>query len=235
MALILLHITIKEKPCKGTGKAKGYGCDKKSLKRTYGLCDKCYGNWLHSTPEGIGKLNKTLKQVRIKIDKEERKNWREKKIEAKQSDYKKELQREINRLARKIDLYCGYGCIDCDNNTDNQIDAAHFHSVGSNSTLRFNLHNIHAARAYCNKYSKHHLEGYKEGLEKRYDAGYKQYVINGLPFIYRSLKLTGKEIHEKLTIVRKLNREFDNNTNLFVNMNGKEIRDYYNKIIGIYN
>ena len=44
----------REKPCKGTGDAKGFGCNKPQLNRVYGLgvqC-KCYSKWLLENDKG---------------------------------------------------------------------------------------------------------------------------------------------------------------------------------------
>lgn len=49
---------LKTKPCKGIGLGKGYGCNKPVLKRTYGLCDKCYYNWIQTSENGKIKLEK---------------------------------------------------------------------------------------------------------------------------------------------------------------------------------
>lgn len=54
---------IKIKPCKAIGKAKPsdvQGCGKEVYKRTYGLCDQCYGEWLFNTPEGQEKQKQSL-------------------------------------------------------------------------------------------------------------------------------------------------------------------------------
>lgn len=54
---------VKEKPCKAIGKAIASdikGCGKSVLKRTYGLCDGCYKDWLFNTPEGKEKQKQNL-------------------------------------------------------------------------------------------------------------------------------------------------------------------------------
>ncbi len=145
--------------------------------------------------------------------------------------YKGELQKEINLLARKIDAKFGYECIDlCGKPYGSQTDGAHKHSVGSNSTLRFNLHNIHSARSDCNKYSPLHQSGYLMGLIKRYGQDYADKVEN-LPSIYKGLKLTNNEIVEKLALVRKINRTFDT----YLITSGDTAREMFNALIGIYN
>ena len=54
---------VKKKPCKAIGKARVSdvdGCGKSVLKRTYGLCDGCYREWLFNTPEGKEKQRQSL-------------------------------------------------------------------------------------------------------------------------------------------------------------------------------
>ncbi len=53
----------KQKPCKAIGKALApdvEGCGKMTYKRTYGLCDTCYKQWLYETPEGKEKQKQNL-------------------------------------------------------------------------------------------------------------------------------------------------------------------------------
>ena len=57
---LYMAIKVKEKKCKGIGKAIGYGCGSMQLKRVYGLglnC-RCYQNWLLNSEEGKNKLKK---------------------------------------------------------------------------------------------------------------------------------------------------------------------------------
>lgn len=149
---------------------------------------------------------------------------------AKESENKANLQKEVNKLARRIDEMFNYHyCIDCGNSYGKQTDAAHFHSIGSNSTLRYNLHNLHSAASQCNRFSDKHHEGYKKGLVKRYGQEYLEMVEN-LPLKYKEIHLTSLEIVEKLKVVRNLNR----NLHTFKFSNAIEAREQLNKIIGIY-
>jgi len=149
---------------------------------------------------------------------------------AKESENKKELQTQINLLARKIDASFGYDtCICCERKLDKQIHGAHYHSVGSNSTLRYNLHNIHSATSHCNQYSNTHISGYKIGLEKRYTNSYF-YFVESLPIKHKSIKLNALEIVEKLKLVRKINRDF----HTYVFGDAVYARIMLNKLIGIY-
>lgn len=82
---------IKRKNCKGTGKAKGYGCGSMQLYRKYGLGRECgcYGEWLFSSEEG----RKTIYKIRS----------RSKKRSNQENQYTK-LRKEF--LARKENKIC---------------------------------------------------------------------------------------------------------------------------------
>lgn len=175
--------------------------------------------------------------ARQETEKREMKAWKKRKTEMKinvyTSEMKSTLQKEINKLARMIDNRFNLPCIDCDRPFGNQQDGGHFKSVGSNATLRFNLHNIHSQRSECNQNG---LGGGKErqyydGLIRRYGIYYAEMVDVGLQQKYKTLHLTNKEIYEKTEIVRKLIRDFDT----FMFEDPKEAREKLNKIIGIYN
>ena len=163
-------------------------------------------------------------------EKESNKAFKEMKIKAHEKDYKKTFQDEINKLSRLIDAKFYNTCIDCGNIFTGQIDAAHYHARGSNCTLRYNLHNLHAARGYCNQHSPDHKAGYAIGLGKRYGKEYADYVVKELPLKYKEIHLTAHEIVDKLKIVRKLIREF----NTFDFTDAKSARTLLNNILGIY-
>lgn len=175
-----------------------------------------------------------IEQISLKVKKEREKKERvirkELGIELYPNKNRSNLQKEINRLSKLIDAKCGYQtCICCHRDFGKQTDAAHYHSVGSNQTLRFNLHNIHSASSYCNNYSNTHLSGYLVGLEARYGILYKIRVVS-LPQVYKSLKLSAKDIHNKLILVRSLIKNFDD----YEFNNGIEGRELFNQLIGIY-
>lgn len=175
-----------------------------------------------------------IERISLKVKKEREKKERvirkELGIELYPNKNRSNLQKEINRLSKLIDAKCGYQtCICCHRDFGKQTDAAHYHSVGSNQTLRFNLHNIHSASSYCNNYSNTHLSGYLVGLEARYGILYKIRVVS-LPQVYKSLKLSAKDIHNKLILVRSLIKNFDD----YEFNNGIEGRELFNQLIGIY-
>lgn len=170
-----------------------------------------------------------MAEVRKKADKDF-KQWKEKmKPSVYSKKYKSQLQSEINKLARMIDMKFYDTCIDCGRPFGNQIDGSHYHNVGSHNSTRWNLHNIHAAKSDCNQFHGGKKEGYSSGLAYRYGADYFQMVLS-LPQEYSLIKLSENEVVEKLKIVRKLIRDFD--TFEFETASGA--RNILNNLIGIY-
>lgn len=183
-----------------------------------------------------------LKDALKSKEKSDLKKQKKADIEKKQSDkvlvakvyhteYKKNLQDEINKLARMIDLSFGYRCIDCDRAFgENDVNGSHFHNVGGNENIRYNLHNIHAAKVQCNKFQGGRKLEYRQGLVERYSESYAEMVDKEIPLKYPYLGLKEVEIVEKLKIVRKLIRTFDT----FVFSDAIDARNKLNLIIGIY-
>lgn len=163
--------------------------------------------------------------------KQVKKELAEMKIDTHSKEFKKALQNEINKLSRMIDARFNYiTCIDCGKTFGKQIDAAHFHGRGANSTLRYNLHNLHSAKSDCNQYSDTHKQGYEKGLEERYNKIYAEYVIEKLPLLYKEIHLSNVEVHEKLKLVRSIIRNFDT----YKFDNAISARNTLNNLIGIY-
>lgn len=171
----------------------------------------------------------------IYTQRQKEKAWEKEKAELKPTvyskEYKKKLQASINKLVKLIDAEFEYKCIDCGKDFGKQTDAGHYHSVGSNNSLRFNLHNIHAQRAQpCNQYEGGKKKEYYEGLINRYGQKYADYIDKELPVNHKIIKLSEIEVVEKLKLVNRLIKEFST----FSFENGKEARYIFNKIIGIY-
>jgi len=153
-------------------------------------------------------------------------------IETNPVKYKKILQDEINKLARMIDNSFSLKCIDCGKDYGQQQDGGHFKSVGSNASLRFNLHNIHSQKSDCNQNG---LGGgrerqYYQGLIDRYGVEYAEMVDLQLQQKYKYIGLKSNEIPEKTKIVRSIIKNFE--TYRFESP--YMAREMFNKLIGIY-
>jgi len=171
-----------------------------------------------------------------KAEKKQKHEWaKEKKEKAPYlypKKYKGKLADACQMLARKIDNYFGYLCIDCGKPYGKQQDGGHFNSKGKNMSIAFNLHNIHSQKSDCNQNG---LGGgrerqYYDGLISRYGAKYAEYVDIGLQKEFKYIGLLDTEIAEKLAIVAKLNRDFDT----FKLTSSIGARTMFNNIIGIY-
>ena len=79
----------------------------------------------------------------------------------------KEAQTAINWFVRLRDK--GRPCISCDkpDNGQHQRHCSHYKSVGSNSALRFNLHNMHASCSVCNNHLSGNIGEYTPRLIKK--------------------------------------------------------------------
>tara|TARA_R110002126_G_scaffold93089_2_gene220720 strand:+ start:3273 stop:3935 length:663 start_codon:yes stop_codon:yes gene_type:complete len=180
------------------------------------------------TAEGLHNLD-----LKKKKDKKKFNDFKEKvRPRSHSKENKKNLQAEVNKLARMIDARYRYvTCIDCDK-PFKKIDAGHFKSVGSNPSLRFNLHNIHSQAYECNRNGLGGGKslGYFRGLEKRYGSNYADYVENGIQKEYLYIGLSDQEIYDKLKLVRALVRQFDT----YKFYDSIHARNMFNTLIGIY-
>jgi len=161
------------------------------------------------------------------------KYWDAKKKQHNQDNSNESLQKSINKLVRLIDERFYQNCICCDRylkyHEAGSVHAAHRYNVGGHENIRWNLHDIHSATLYCNKHNTEHKTGYDKGLVLRYGLEYKE-MVDGLDLKYKVLKPTTKEIKEKIKIVNKIIRDFDT----FILQDGKQAREMFNNLIGIY-
>lgn len=222
----------KNKACKkGIGKAIGFtGCGSESWKLEYGLCVSCLYDWMTQTE--LGKIEFEKRKIKVKA-----KNWKEEKAKMKESvktlsDYKRDLQKEINTLVRELDK--GHRCISGRKLLGNRYDAGHFFSRGSNPSLAFNLMNIYSQSVHCNQWKSGDQINYIRGLEIDFGKDHKDYVLS-LKNLYPILKITSEEIKPKIEIVRGLIKWVRLQERKFTNKERIELRKEFNDKIGIYN
>lgn len=179
---------LKEKKCKGTGKALNSGCGKVELIKSYGLCYNCYVDWLLNTPLGNEKLERSRIQGKKRFEKEERSKKRTYKL--KNSDWKVKLQDKINEIVRIIDA--GLPCLARGHHAK-QIHAGHVYARGGNQTIRYNLHNIHRQSAQSNHYQND--DGLlREGLTNEYGQDYMNFISDLRST--KALKFTNDEYYQ---------------------------------------
>lgn len=231
----MTNSTIKQKQPKQ--KTCLCGCEEKFTPKAIGqkwVSQSHRTRWLTGTEAGQKELEKTMAKAKKMVAKASDKELNDKinswRPVAHEKKYKKSLQNEINKLSRMIDAKFGYvTCIDCGKPFGLQTDACHFNGVGSNHSIRYNLHNLHSGKSDCNQFSDKHKQGYTIGLKERYGESYLA-LVEGLPLKYDYIKITPLEVFDKLKVVRGLIKHFDT----YKAESSIEMREVFNKIIGIY-
>jgi hypothetical protein len=224
----------KAKKCKGTGKAKGYGCGNLVDVRTYGLgkfC--CYTNWLLNTDEGREKL--AASQVRAKkiVVKRRKAEWRKQKLA--RIPFTQKLQQEINHIARLIDV--GRPCLARGIHA-RQMHAGHVYSRASTPSAKFNLHNIHRQSARSNGSQVEDAKMF-DGLRAEYGLQYEEFIrgfkrIPALKFSneeYQAFYRKAREIRKRLmqegkTLGTEERIKMRNNVNKEINLYDTEYGQY---------
>lgn len=160
----------KEKPCKGTGQAKGYGCGVMTKHRIYGLGKMCgcYSSWLLNTDAGKLKIEKaTLKATKPRLDFEKAQ---------KERSTQSELKRALEATKTAVHAYVrlrdkNKPCISCGKQWNDNFQAGHYHKAQLYETLRFNLLNINGQCPECNIHNDGNLEQYSINLPLRIGQG----------------------------------------------------------------
>ena len=220
----------KKKQCNGINQAKGFkGCGKEVLHRTFGMCQSCLYDFYTTDERGKIIFAKRKIQVTSKREKAFKDDLRQK-LKT-NSDYCKELQKEVNTIVRLIDK--GSQCISTLKPLNNKFDAGHFYSVGSNPSLRFHLDNIHAQSVYANQYLSGDQMNYLNGLDKVYGTNYKEYVID-LKRKYPILKLSVDELKEKIVIAKEIVKELKNENSEYDDSARLYLRTLANDRLSIY-
>lgn len=169
-------------------------------------------------------------------EKKEKKEWQVEKKKmidniTKYPEWLQRLEDVINPICRLIDY--GQPCISCKGNGKPQ--AGHYHSVASDATIRFNLHNTHIQDYHCNVHKSANIIGYDEGLIQIYGNEYWEYVKFGLKNIYhKPLKLSIPEIKQSIEIAKSIIKDLQSASTEYTPTERLYLRDYFNNKIGIY-
>jgi len=156
------------KKCKGTGRAKSFGCGEIKFIHRYSLCCKCFYEFLYNSEEGESLLSKTMikaKKIASKPKKRKYIKWVDKPL----SEMVKYVQFEIvNPYIRLRDKTKFNRCISSNNGI---VDAGHYYPTTFNK-LRFCCQNIHGQNDSDNRFKSANLASYKEGLIDRFGQKY---------------------------------------------------------------
>lgn len=167
-----------------------------------------------------------------RLDKEKerrRKNAEEKKkMRDNITNWKNELQDEVNLIVRLLDkdLACLAKGIYA-----NQFHAGHIFSRGSNQTIRYNLHNIHRQSAQSNHFQNE--DGLlREGLVNEYGQDYMEFIsaLRRTP----KLEYSNQEFHELTLKARKISSKLTKLDDVYSLNKRIELRNQINLELGIY-
>ncbi len=171
---------------------------------------------------------------KIAKDKKAKQDWNKEKVEIKNklkslSDWKADLQKEINSIIREIDK--GYGCI-ATGSKIGKMNAGHYIGVGANQTLRFHLENIWLQSEHSNSWKSGDTLRYQAGIIELYGKDYLDY-LNSLQSI-KPLQLTCKDIEEKIPITRGILKWLKLQDRKFTIEERISLRKEFNNQIGFY-
>jgi len=160
-----MTIPPKKKKCKANYKAEGAtGCGKEVYKRTYGLCDSCYSDWLLNTPAGKSKREKAILSA-TKERKEVDKATKEKKERQSMAYLRNNVKNVCHEYIRERDK--GRACISCGAPWKPNFQAGHWFKSELYSNLRYDERNIHGQCEKCNLFLNGNHERYSERVSQR--------------------------------------------------------------------
>lgn len=169
------------------------------------------------------------KKIKDKEEKNKKIAWNKEKekIRINVANWKNLLQDDINKIARLIDS----GLLCLARNKAGQIHGGHIFSRGSNSTIRFNLHNIHRQNAQSNHFQND--DGLlREGLINEYGQEYMDFIseLRRTP----SLCYKNKDYHEFTLKARKIVSDLEKLNLTYSLENRILLRNKINLSLGIY-
>lgn len=186
--------------------------------------DNCRTQWAMSE---VAK-QKTAKEKKVKQD------WNKEKLEMKEklktlSDWKADLQKEINAIVREIDRE--HGCI-ATGDKNGLMTGGHYASVGSNPSIRFHLENIWIQSMHSNSWKSGDTIRYQDGIIKTFGKDYLDYMdsLRNIP----PIKLSIEEIKEAIPKARSILKWIKLQNRKFTTEERIELRRKFNHDLGIY-
>ena len=236
------------KRCKGTGKAKGFGCNEpipyternglKTYKAKYGLgydC-KCYTNWLISdNPKAKETFDSMLIKNKNDYKKKKKEKWNKEKIKLKseletKSELERKLQKEINLIVRLLDK--GHECISSGRELGKSYDAGHLYTTKAQPTIRFHLFNIFAQSVHDNQHKSGNELEYFLRLEEVFSKEFQDFVLT-LKQI-QPLHLSKDDLREITSNARSIVKWLKLQDRTYTREERIQLRSDFNTRLGIY-
>jgi len=180
-------------------------------------------------PCAILKAKSAVKKERTVKDNAEKKELKQKLKTV--TDYRKELQILINKIARMIDY--GHPCISCGVMAKKE-NGCHFKSVGANPSLRYNLLNIYLGCNKCNVELGGNVHGYDDGVIKNFGREFWEYIKFQIVLDFPILKMDIPELKEKISISRTIVKELESDLTVLSDSERIKKRIEINERLGIY-
>ena len=146
------------------------------------------------------------------------------------SDWKNDLQKEINLIVRLIDFK--HPCISSGRPLGKSYDAGHFLGRQAYPEVRYHLMNIYAQSVEQNQHKSGNVIGFMEGLEQVFGKVHLESVMALKS--YPALRITIEEIKEKISIARSIVKWLKLQEREFTTIERLELRRSINNQIGIY-
>lgn len=199
---------IKEKKCKGTGIAKGYGCGKMTAYRVYGLGKMCcYANWLLNSENGkikVAKLSLKVSKPRLDLEQKEREKKQGSRIKALLNTTKT----IVHSYIRERDKY--KPCISCGCAWNDTFEAGHFYKAFTYPSIKFHLDNIFGQCVFCNRRLDGNFDNYSLRLPDRIGTERYENIIELAKKDKQFLKVWEiEELEEIIKNVKKLKNELN--------------------------
>lgn len=179
-------------------------------------------------------IDASIIYAKEKVKSNNQKKWKAEKKELKEklktlSDFKKDLQVEINTIIRTIDE--GYPCI-ATGTLEGKRNAGHYIGTKANPTIRFHLENIWIQSEHSNMWQSGDTLRYQQGIIKTFGSDYLDYMnsLQQTPLI----RLTADDIKERISIARGIIKWLKLQNRQFTVEERISLRKEFNKKIGIY-
>lgn len=156
---------------------------------------------------------------------------RKKKLKELKFNPKSALQDKVNEIARLIDY--GNVCISCQNVCKRE-NGCHFHSVGSNEKLRYNLLNIWLGCYSCNGEKGGNIQGYDLGLVDLVGKDYWDYLKFQFVLDNKGIEIKAIDFKGKISIANQIIKELKSDLFKRGGRERVEMRKILNERIGIY-
>ena len=159
---------LKEKLCKGIGKANGVkGCGVKTKFRNHGLCMKCYPDFILNTDAGKLIMQKSIIKAKVSVKQNQKAKDKVMKDKLKTlGQYEAEAKIVFQKFIRLRDHKLS--CISCNETNAKEWHGSHYFDANRFSGLIFDERNVHRSCDYCNVFLHGNITGYRKGLIQRF-------------------------------------------------------------------